>query len=51
VLIGRPVLWGLVVAGENGVRDVLEIMRAEVENALALLGARSPDEVVRAHVR
>ena len=51
VLIGRPVLWGLVVAGEAGVRDVLEIMRAEVGNALALLGARSPDEVVRAHVR
>jgi len=51
VLIGRPVLWGLVVAGEAGVRDVLEILRAEVGNALALLGARSPQEVVPAHVR
>ncbi len=51
VLIGRPVLWGLVVAGEDGVRHVLETMRDEVESALALLGARSPEEVVRAHVR
>ncbi len=50
VLIGRPVLWGLAVAGEDGVRHVLEIMRAELETTLALLGARSPDEVTRAHV-
>jgi isopentenyl diphosphate isomerase/L-lactate dehydrogenase-like FMN-dependent dehydrogenase len=50
VLIGRPVLWGLAVGGEDGVRDVLRLLQAEVERALALLGARSPGEVTRAHV-
>jgi isopentenyl diphosphate isomerase/L-lactate dehydrogenase-like FMN-dependent dehydrogenase len=38
VLVGRPVLWGLAVAGEAGARDVLELLRAELELALALAG-------------
>ncbi len=41
VLIGRPQLWGLAVAGEAGVAHVLEIYRAEIDRALGLLGARS----------
>jgi len=49
-LVGRPLLYGLALDGENGVARVLEILRAEVENALALLGCRSPAEVTRAHV-
>jgi isopentenyl diphosphate isomerase/L-lactate dehydrogenase-like FMN-dependent dehydrogenase len=50
VLVGRPVLYGLALAGASGVQQVLEILRAETENALALLGCRSPREVTRAHV-
>jgi isopentenyl diphosphate isomerase/L-lactate dehydrogenase-like FMN-dependent dehydrogenase len=50
VLIGRPVLWGLTVGGTAGARDVLRIVRDELENALALLGCASPAEVTRAHV-
>ena len=50
VFVGRPVLFGLALGGEAGVRQVLEILRAETENALALLGCRSPKEVTRAHV-
>jgi isopentenyl diphosphate isomerase/L-lactate dehydrogenase-like FMN-dependent dehydrogenase len=50
VLVGRPVLYGLALRGEAGVREVLELFRAETENALALLGCRSPDDVTRAHV-
>ncbi len=38
VLIGRPVLWGLAVAAEAGVRRVLEILRHEFELAMALAG-------------
>jgi len=45
VLVGRPLLWGLAVAGESGAYDVLEMLRAEVENALALCGAPSPGEL------
>ncbi|MFJ8113203.1 alpha-hydroxy acid oxidase [Streptomyces sp. NPDC096132] len=36
VLIGRPILWGLAAAGERGARDVLSILRRELEDALAL---------------
>jgi 4-hydroxymandelate oxidase len=50
VFVGRPALYGLALGGENGVRQVLEILRDETENALALLGCRSPDEVSAAHV-
>ena len=50
VLVGRPVLYGLVFGGAKGVEQVLTILRDEVENALALLGCRSPAEVTRAHV-
>lgn len=47
VLIGRPVLWGLAVDGEPGVRRVLSLLRDEVDHGLALLGCRSPAEVSR----
>jgi 4-hydroxymandelate oxidase len=50
VLVGRAPLWGLVVGGEAGARHVLELLRAEVELALQLLGCRTPEEVTRAHV-
>jgi isopentenyl diphosphate isomerase/L-lactate dehydrogenase-like FMN-dependent dehydrogenase len=50
VLVGRPVLYGLAFGGERGVLQVLDILRDETENALALLGCRSPDEVTAAHV-
>lgn len=38
VLIGRPLLWGLAVDGEQGARSVLRLLRAELEQALALCG-------------
>lgn len=44
VLIGRPVLWGLAVAGETGVQHVIEILRDELSLAMALSGcAKLPD--------
>jgi 4-hydroxymandelate oxidase len=39
--IGRPVIWGLAVDGEAGVGNVLDLIRAEFENAMALAGAAS----------
>jgi isopentenyl diphosphate isomerase/L-lactate dehydrogenase-like FMN-dependent dehydrogenase len=51
VLVGRPVVWGLAVGGQEGARDVLELLRAEVALGLTLLGCRSPSEVTRAHVK
>ena len=45
VMIGRPVLWGLAAGGEAGVARVLSILQAEVDLAMALCGASSPEEL------
>jgi isopentenyl diphosphate isomerase/L-lactate dehydrogenase-like FMN-dependent dehydrogenase len=50
VLVGRPPLWGLACDGEAGARRVLELLREEVELALALCGCTSPEDVTQAHV-
>jgi 4-hydroxymandelate oxidase len=51
VLLGRPLLWGLAVDGEAGVRAVLELVRAELSRAMALAGARNVREIDRDLVR
>lgn len=45
VLIGRPVIWGLAVAGEDGVVDVLRLLREELDLAMALAGAPTIDRI------
>ncbi|MBB6098500.1 isopentenyl diphosphate isomerase/L-lactate dehydrogenase-like FMN-dependent dehydrogenase [Deinobacterium chartae] len=50
VMLGRPVLWGLSVGGEGGVRLVLELLREELRLALALSGHASVREVQRSLV-
>jgi 4-hydroxymandelate oxidase len=47
VAIGRPVLWGLAVAGEEGVRQVLEMLRSELDHALTLCGIGSLGDLGR----
>ena len=47
VLVGRPILWGLAVAGEEGVVDVLSLLHGEFDLAMALAGCRSVAEVTR----
>ncbi|HEY0703573.1 MAG TPA: alpha-hydroxy acid oxidase [Candidatus Acidoferrales bacterium] len=41
VLLGRPILYGLGVAGSEGVQNVIEILRTEFEAAMALAGRTS----------
>jgi 4-hydroxymandelate oxidase len=50
VLAGRPPLWGLAVGGAEGVQRVLELLRDEIELALALCGCTSPAEVTGGHI-
>lgn len=38
VMLGRQVVWGLAAGGAGGVARVLDLMRDEVDNALALTG-------------
>jgi isopentenyl diphosphate isomerase/L-lactate dehydrogenase-like FMN-dependent dehydrogenase len=51
VLVGRPPLWGLAVDGEAGARRALEILREELQLALALLGAPEPSALTAEHVQ
>jgi 4-hydroxymandelate oxidase len=51
VLAGRAPVFGLAVAGEDGVRHVLELLQEELALALCLLGCASADELTRAHVQ
>ncbi|MGC1951227.1 MAG: alpha-hydroxy-acid oxidizing protein [Gammaproteobacteria bacterium] len=45
VLLGRPYLWGLALAGEEGVRDVVQRLLAEFDLTLGLTGYRSVGEL------
>jgi isopentenyl diphosphate isomerase/L-lactate dehydrogenase-like FMN-dependent dehydrogenase len=45
VLLGRPAMWGLAVAGEAGVRTVLRSFLAELDLTLALSGHTSLETV------
>jgi 4-hydroxymandelate oxidase len=45
VMVGRPVLWGLAVGGEDGAAGVLEVLADEVKRAMALCGADRVDRI------
>lgn len=48
--IGRAYLYGLAVDGEDGVADVLGILRAEIERTLTLMGVSDVNALTREHV-
>lgn len=50
VFIGRPVLFALAVDGEAGVRKALQMLKDELEIAMALSGCTSLKEITRDHV-
>ncbi len=50
VLMGRPYLWALAAGGEAGVARAIELIRVELDNAMALLGVTRTDQVTRAHL-
>ena len=45
VLVGRPVLWGLCVDGEQGASQVLEILRRELDEAMLLCGCTKLSDI------
>jgi 4-hydroxymandelate oxidase len=50
VQIGRPYLWGLGVDGAAGVARVVEILRKELELAMALMGRSSINAIDRSAI-
>jgi L-lactate dehydrogenase (cytochrome) len=51
VLCGRAYAYGLAAAGESGVTRTLEILRADVERTLRLLGCASVDALDQSYVK
>ena len=47
VLVGRPILWGLCVNGEQGALQVLEILRRELDEAMLLCGCTKISDIGR----
>jgi lactate 2-monooxygenase len=45
VLVGRPYVYGLTIAGEEGVREVIRNMFAELDLTLALCGLKNVSEL------
>ncbi|MCM3920832.1 alpha-hydroxy-acid oxidizing protein [Frankia sp. AiPs1] len=50
VFVGRPYLYGLAAGGEAGVLRVIELLRAEFDRAMALLGAATVADLDRSLV-
>ena len=48
VLVGRPILWGLCVGGEEGAINVLKILRRELDEAMLLCGCAKLGDIGRA---
>lgn len=51
VFLGRPYLYALAAGGEAGVARAIRLLADETENAMALLGATTVDELEPPHVR
>jgi 4-hydroxymandelate oxidase len=45
VLVARPVIWGLAIDGADGVRAVLDHLRAELVRSMALCGTARLDQI------
>ena len=43
--IGRPLFWGLAVAGAEGVHGVLELLREEIDRCMAYCGQSNISEL------
>jgi len=50
VMIGRPYVWGLSVAGALGVAHVIRLMRDELEMTMALSGAATLADIKLSHL-
>ncbi|GHO50227.1 alpha-hydroxy acid oxidase [Ktedonospora formicarum] len=51
VLVGRPILWGLTVKGQDGVNHILELLKSELELAMALCGCPTLNDITPSLVK
>ena len=46
--VGRPIIWGLAVDGEQGASSILSILRKDFELAMRLCGCTAVEEIKNA---
>ncbi|KAM3267842.1 peroxisomal (S)-2-hydroxyacid oxidase GLO4 [Capsicum chacoense] len=51
VLIGRSVVYGLAAKGEHGVKQVIQMLKNELELTMALSGCCTVDDITRSRVK
>ncbi|XP_062557580.1 2-Hydroxyacid oxidase 1-like [Armigeres subalbatus] len=51
VFVGRAALWGLAVSGQHGVEDVLDLLRLELDSAMAIAGCKTTNHITENRVR
>jgi 4-hydroxymandelate oxidase len=51
VMIGRPVQWGLAVNGEDGVVEIIDILRRELDSVMAQCGVADVRDVSRSVIQ
>jgi 4-hydroxymandelate oxidase len=47
IQVGRPVLWGLAAGGQEGVELALDLLRQELDLAMALAGCTNLKTITR----
>lgn len=47
VLLGRPILWGLTVNGQEGVDVILQLIKDELENTMKFCGTPTLEDITR----
>jgi len=47
VFVGRPFLYAATIAGEDGVRHAVKLLREEIDRNMAMLGITSPSQIRR----
>ncbi len=50
VFVGRPILYAAAIAGEAGVAHAINLLKAEIDRDMALLGINSLSELNKAHL-
>lgn len=50
VFVGRPILYGLAVNGQKGVEDILNILKQELDLAMALSGICKIEDITNEYV-
>lgn len=51
VFIGRPVIWGLLHNGEDGIVEILNMLKNEFRNTMSLCGCTGVKDISRAYIR